>query len=711
VLAACVASLLAAGPASGSAANFEGASTDGTAAFFETTDSLVAADTDTAGDVYERSGGVTRLASRGPVNGNGDFPADFEADSASGSKVFFSTDERLVNGDTDSQRDIYERDLGTGTTTLVSTGPDGGNGAFGVFFDGISNDGSCAAFDTDESLVAGDSDGNHHDLYENCNGTTSWISQGDGTSANQAFDAFTEGNFRDDSTNQSFISNDGNRVFFETDEKLVAADTDASQDVYVRSGGTTSLVSIGPNGGNNAFDAALVGTSDDGTRAFFVTQESLISGAGGDGDTNLDIYERNGTTTSLISTGPDDDNTTDADAIFEQASADGTKVAFDTADKLLSTDTDGKRDVYERSGTTTTQVSVGPNSTNGAFDAFSEAASSDLSRIFFSTFEPFASGDTDTSEDVYERVPATTTTEQVSVGPNGFNGADNAFMPSGVRAVSSDGTHAAVTTNEHLVSSDTDSANDIYIRDLSDPNPVNHTTAIATLGPSGGNSATQPTIGSRGIGGWISDTGSHVFFNTQDALTANDVDSDDDVYDFTGGAPVLVSVDPLPVTTIDSGPSGPTRDTTPTFTFHSEPNSTFQCKVDAAAFGPCTSPFTAPALSDATHTFQVQATDSGGQLEATPVSRSFRVDTDPPQTTITSAPKASTTDRTPTFRFKSDEPGRFKCKVDHHAFRRCTSPKTLGTLAFGFHTFKVKAIDRAGNPDPTPAHRSFTVHR
>ncbi len=43
---------------------------------------------------------------------------------------------------------------------------------------------------------------------------------------------------------------DAARVYFETDESLLAADEDEATDVYERSGGTTSLVSIGPAGGN-----------------------------------------------------------------------------------------------------------------------------------------------------------------------------------------------------------------------------------------------------------------------------------------------------------------------------------------------------------------------------------------------------------------------------------------------------------------------------
>ena len=51
----------------------------------------------------------------------------------------------------------------------------------------------------------------------------------------------------------------------------------------------------------------------------------------------------------------------------------------------------------------------------------------------------------------------------------------------------------------------------------------------------------------------------------------------------------------------------------------------------------------------------------------------------------------------------------FSCKVDSSAYGSCASPKTTAHLADGPHTFYVRAKDAAGNVDPTPASRSFTV--
>ena len=88
----------------------------------------------------------------GPTGGNGVAEVFFDATSADGSRAFFDTDEQLVAGDTDAAFDLYERQ--GGTTTLLSTGPTGGNGAFDVFFAAASADGTRAFFETDEQLTA-----------------------------------------------------------------------------------------------------------------------------------------------------------------------------------------------------------------------------------------------------------------------------------------------------------------------------------------------------------------------------------------------------------------------------------------------------------------------------------------------------------------------------------------------------------------------------
>jgi Ca2+-binding RTX toxin-like protein len=65
------------------------------------------------------------------------------------------------------------------------------------------------------------------------------------------------------------------------------------------------------------------------------------------------------------------------------------------------------------------------------------------------------------------------------------------------------------------------------------------------------------------------------------------------------------------------------------------------------------------------------------------------------------------------FRFAADERSRFECKLDAKPYRRCHSP-LRAELRPGRHTFRVFAIDAAGNRDKTPALvriRVAVVHR
>ena len=102
----------------------------------------------------------------------------------------------------------------------------------------------------------------------------------------------------------------------------------------------------------------------------------------------------------------------------------------------------------------------------------------------------------------------------------------------------------------------------------------------------------------------------------------------------------------LPIAQIDSGPTIPvTNATSATFTFSvtNEPGgATFECKLDAADYAPCSSPQSYPTPSTGSHTFRIRATDAAGNL-GTPVSYTWSVNTGLPQTTIDSAPPAATT--------------------------------------------------------------------
>jgi hypothetical protein len=180
------------------------------------------------------------------------------------------------------------------------------------------------------------------------------------------------------------------------------------------------------------------------------------------------------------------------------------------------------------------------------------------------------------------------------------------------------------------------------------------------------------------------------------------------------------TVDLIPAeTTITSGPAGPTNVPSPVFAFAAEFGATFQCRLDGprgavGSYDACTSPKTLASLADGGYTLSVRAVDAAGNVETTPAARSFTLDTVAPDTTIDSGPNGSITERSAAFVFGGSESGmRLECSLvgpgRASAFANCTSPNSYSLLVDGDYTFQVRGTDTAGNVDPTPASRSFTV--
>ncbi len=85
-------------------------------------------------------------------------------------------------------------------------------------------------------------------------------------------------------------------------------------------------------------------------------------------------------------------------------------------------------------------------------------------------------------------------------------------------------------------------------------------------------------------------------------------------------------------------------------------------------------------------------------------------DTTAPDTFIDSGPSGTVTATSAEFAFSSNETdATFECSLDGAPWSSCTSPATYSGLATGQHTFQVRATDRAGNVDPSPAARTWTI--
>ena len=154
--------------------------------------------------------------------------------------VFGSTSQFVATGNNNGDVTIYDRNLSTHTTQVASTMPDGSTmtGA-GIGELDMSADGSRIVVG---QKVSTDAAGNSHwRLYMHVGSSANSVDLAPGTTTGVLYDG---------------MSLDGTRVFYSTRDKLTAADTDNSADIYeadVTGTGpvTPKLVSVGSGGPSN----------------------------------------------------------------------------------------------------------------------------------------------------------------------------------------------------------------------------------------------------------------------------------------------------------------------------------------------------------------------------------------------------------------------------------------------------------------------------
>ncbi|MDQ1394940.1 MAG: hypothetical protein QOG64_199, partial [Acidimicrobiaceae bacterium] len=506
-------------PATSEYVGFKGMSSDGSKIIFETAQNMVPADNDGQTDVYERSAGVTTLLSVSEAPGEpSHFPVYFAGMTPDGSHVYMSTLQRLGQGDNDTDADVYDRSAGT--TTLVSAAGSGAdpNPADAVFW-GVSSDGSTVVFSTTQRLTSAD-DNSVEDYFTRVGTTTTLVSHADAGQPARADDFLTFGG----------ISASGNHIVFSTNDQLKASDTDIYEDVYDYSNGALELISAPGSGASATDDPAYYdGMSSDGSKVFFESYQSLLTA---DGDGNNDVYRHtSGTTAPALMTMPGTGADPAADATYRGNTSDGGTLFFMTTQQMGTTtnDTDSNVDVYSGTPNTAATLVSAPDVNAPAAtsqDVTYDGASTNGSRVFWSTDQPMTSDDTDTAADIYMTNAGTTTLVSVGSSGNGTHGV--AFAGN-----TPDGDRIAFVTDEQLTNADSDTDGDIYVRGPFSGTPQ---TTLAS-GPGSGASGDSAGVMFHAM----STDANHVAFTTPEHLVAGDTDSLDDIYDHGAGFTTLVS--------------------------------------------------------------------------------------------------------------------------------------------------------------------------
>jgi len=339
-------SLVSTGPLDGQAgsgwiSSFQGASPDGSRVFFADSRALTAQDLDKCPDLYERSGGETRL-----IGPNPDPPpppicewAAFGGVSGDGSHLFFVSGVELEPGDEQGE-DIYQQ-VGSAFTRLTTYPEPEWNCVESVRFVDASSDGGTILFTTNSAVLPEDTD-RADDIYKRRpDGTFVLVSRdtpgGEGCGS---FDGRAVA-----------LSADGHTTIFETSAPLSPTDRDSFNDLYsADDNGSIELISTGPTDPGveeptNVYPDWIADVSNDAKRVAFETRQQLVKA---DKDASADVYARADGRTVLISAGPPARPPMKPNAELSGISGDGNAVVFATREPLVAKDTNGERDVYLR---------------------------------------------------------------------------------------------------------------------------------------------------------------------------------------------------------------------------------------------------------------------------------------------------------------------------------------------------------------------------
>lgn len=402
--------------------------------------------------------GVTTRVSVSSEGAEGDDTSSFPAVSAGGEWVAFeSTAGNLDPGDTNSEVDIFVRDLPSGTTRLVSLNNDNESANGAAVSAAISADGRFVAFASSAgNLVPGDSN-NVFDVFVR-------DLQADAT---ERISVNSDGEETDAYSGSPAISGDGRFVaFLSAASNLVPGDTNDVFDVFLRDRQQeiTERVSVSSDGGQGDDNADVPALSADGRYVAFMSFASNLV----PGDTNgqPDIFVRDrllGITTrvSVASGGAQASGSSYEAAI----STDGRFVVFvSSATDLVPGDTNGCLDVFlhDRENGQTERVSVAAGGVQADGDSFEPDVSADGRFVVFASLATnLVRGDNNEESDVFVRDRQTGQSGRLSVDSSGVEADGGSYAP----ATTADGLGVVFASwAMNLVPEDENAAQDIFLR-------------------------------------------------------------------------------------------------------------------------------------------------------------------------------------------------------------------------------------------------------
>ena len=263
------------------------------------------------------------------------------------------------------------------------------------------------------------------------------------------------------------ISADGQFIAFSSSaENLLPDDTNGVTDVFVKTvGGSIERVSLADDESESTDESDSPSISADGDRVAFHSSGFLAPGPGSGSD--IYVRDRTAQTTVRVSVGMGA-TAADGSSMTPSISADGRFVTFASgATNLVPGDTNGEQDVfvYDLLTSTMERVSVAVAGEPSGFSANPRISEDGRYVAFWSTASNLVSGDTNSNTDIFVRDRTTGRTALVSLGRDGRQG--SSF--SSYATISADGRFIAFLSGSHdLVLDDTNGSQDIFLV----PNPL-----------------------------------------------------------------------------------------------------------------------------------------------------------------------------------------------------------------------------------------------
>lgn len=393
-------------------------------AFTSLASTLVVGDTNNAPDVFvhDRLTGTTERVSVGPGGLQGDGASISPSISADGRYVAFaSAATNLVENDTNWFEDIFVRDRLTGTTSRVSVGIGGAPANGFSLWTSISDNGNLVAFASNATnLILNDTNATSDIFVRN-------MTTGTTVRANVASDGSEANSY----ASYPSLSADGRFVAFTSPAtNLVAGDGNEAGDVFLRDlqAGTTSLISLSSGDAQADRESFYPGVSDGGH--YVVFQSSATNLVAGDTNAADDIFVRDrlsGTTTRVsVNSGGAQGN---GHSYLPSLTRDGRMIAFaSAADNLVAGDLNNREDVFVHDPSTgMTSLESVDGAGNPGNNASTRPSLSDDGKVvaFESLATNLVANDTNAHQDIFVHAhsgggdpPPATAPAIISLSPN-----------------------------------------------------------------------------------------------------------------------------------------------------------------------------------------------------------------------------------------------------------------------------------------------------